>query len=67
MNCTIKCCKDCTDRQEGCHSTCETYKAEKEQWDNLRREEKARQRQEYCRMNAIMEGKKRMMKKKKWG
>lgn len=25
----IKCCKGCTDRHEGCHSTCERYIAEK--------------------------------------
>lgn len=67
MNCTIQCCKNCMDREAGCHSTCERYKAEKAAWDKIRAEEKALQRQEYCRMQAIMEGKQRMTKKKKWG
>lgn len=29
----IRCCKDCQDRQVGCHSTCERYIAEKAQYD----------------------------------
>jgi hypothetical protein len=26
----IRCCKGCTERHRGCHSTCEKYKAEKD-------------------------------------
>lgn len=65
MGCTIKCCKDCQDRAVGCHSTCERYKAEKAEWDKIRAEEKERQRQEYCRMKAIMEAQARMTKGRK--
>lgn len=27
-------CKNCKDRTVGCHSTCETYKADKERYDS---------------------------------
>lgn len=67
MNCTIQCCHNCPDRVVGCHSTCERYKEQKASWNKIRAEEKEQQRQEYCRMEAIMEGKRRMVKKKKWG
>lgn len=65
MACTIKCCKDCTERVMGCHSACERYKDEKASWDKTRAEERERQRQEYCRMEAIMEAKRRMVKGRK--
>lgn len=28
---TIHCCKDCTDRKVGCHTTCERYIKEREE------------------------------------
>lgn len=34
-------CKDCTDRQIGCHSTCERYKAFREQLDKINEQKKA--------------------------
>lgn len=33
-----KYCRDCTDRQMGCHSTCEKYKAAKDQYEILHEE-----------------------------
>lgn len=65
MNCTIMCCMNCTDRQVGCHSTCEIYKEQKAQWDKIRAEEKEQQRQKYCRVDSILEGKRRMTKGRK--
>ena len=38
----IKCCKDCKDRSEGCHSKCNKYLLEKEQFEK----EKAYNRQQ---------------------
>lgn len=34
----IKCCYKCQERYLGCHASCETYLAEKEVYDNERRE-----------------------------
>lgn len=65
MNCTIKCCKDCTQRYDYCHSHCETYKAEKAEWDKIRAEEKERKKQEYVRMKTIVDAKVRMTKGRK--
>jgi hypothetical protein len=65
MNCTIKCCLNCTNRAVGCHSTCELYKEQKAIWDKTRAEEKERQRQEYVRMKAIMDAQARMTKGRK--
>ena len=36
-------CKDCTDRQIGCHSNCERYKAFREQLDKINEQKKADQ------------------------
>lgn len=33
---TIKCCKDCTEREIGCHGWCETYIAEKAKLAKIR-------------------------------
>jgi hypothetical protein len=49
----------------GCHSTCERYKAEKAEWNEIRQEERRLQRQEYARMKTIMEAKARMTKGRK--
>lgn len=65
MNCTITCCMNCTDRQMGCHSTCEIYKEQKAQWDKIRAEEKERQKQEYVRMKTIVDARVRMTKGRK--
>lgn len=65
MDCTIKCCLNCPDREAGCHSTCGKYKAEKAEWDKIRAVERERQRQEYCRMKAIVDAKARMTKGRK--
>lgn len=32
----ITCCYNCTDRQVGCHGTCERYKAERAEMDEYR-------------------------------
>ena len=29
-------CKDCPDRHPGCHSVCEKYIADKEEWNNIK-------------------------------
>lgn len=34
-------CKDCADRQIGCHATCERYKAFREQLDKINEQKKA--------------------------
>ena len=34
---SISCCKDCKERQVGCHGTCEKYIAEKEAVSNEKR------------------------------
>lgn len=65
MGCTIRCCKECPDRAMGCHSACEKYQEEKASWDKIRAEERERQRQEYCRMKAIVEAKARMTRGRK--
>lgn len=35
-SCTIKCCKECQERFANCHSVCEKYKTENEQWKENR-------------------------------
>lgn len=32
----ITCCKDCTERVAGCHSTCSKYIEQKKAWDETR-------------------------------
>lgn len=32
----ITCCYQCTDRTVTCHSTCDTYKKQKAEWDEQR-------------------------------
>ena len=38
----IKCCKDCNDREIGCHGKCERYIKEKEENDKYREAERKR-------------------------
>ena len=46
----IQCCKDCTDRVVGCHSTCEKYKILREELDkeNSRRQQERMLRNFEC-------------------
>ena len=37
-------CKGCTDRQIGCHSTCQRYQDAKKDWDEIAAEAKERDR-----------------------
>lgn len=36
----IKCCKNCTERQVGCHGSCKRYQKEKAAHDALKEEER---------------------------
>ena len=65
MYCTIRCCKDCQERQAGCHSLCERYREEKEAWESLRKAEQKEKQKEAAKMCAIVAAKKRMMKGRK--
>ena len=38
MASTIRCCKNCTDRYDYCHSKCEKYINEKAEWDAIKAE-----------------------------
>lgn len=58
----IRCCYQCPEREIGCHSTCEKYKAEKVAWDKEKAAERKRKREEYCRMQEIAKAKARMAK-----
>ena len=40
---SIKCCKDCTERHELCHSHCEKYKSEKAEWEIQKAEMRKKQ------------------------
>ena len=40
---TIKCCKDCTKKQPGCHSSCSDYMIEKIFYEALREERKKKE------------------------
>ncbi len=38
----IDCCRDCPDRKPGCHGSCETYKQQKQEYEQTK-EEKMKQ------------------------
>lgn len=40
--CSITCCKDCTDREPGCHGICETYLKQKAEYDAQKAEARKR-------------------------
>lgn len=35
-NCPINCCKDCNNRQIGCHSTCQLYNEQRKARDEMK-------------------------------
>lgn len=43
----IKCCKDCTDRHVGCHSTCKRYIDEKAAYEEKQVEVRKKKHNEY--------------------
>lgn len=51
----ITCCKDCTDRQRGCHSTCETYKKQRAELDEYKIREAAQREAYSYRMQVLKE------------
>lgn len=65
MGSTITCCYQCMERQVGCHSTCELYKTQKEEWEKERKKRNAEQMQKYARKSEISKAIKRMKRGKK--
>lgn len=37
MNTITGCCKDCPNRHEACHDTCEKYQAARDEWEKRRK------------------------------
>lgn len=67
MNCTIRCCQNCTERQVGCHSICERYNEQKAEWEAKRLAEQEEKRKERVSMQAIVAARMRMAKGRKNG
>lgn len=44
MKAKINCCKDCNNHSATCHSTCETYKTEKEELEKYKAEIRKKRR-----------------------
>ena len=52
-------CKDCKDRQIGCHSKCEKYLEFKKQNDEIKRKQRIEKQAEYDYWVSIINNKKR--------
>lgn len=60
----IHCCKDCTDRQIGCHSTCEKYIQSKEEHEEKRAFLREQKQKQTSYISYVAEVKQRMKAKK---
>lgn len=60
----VTCCHDCQEREVGCHSTCKKYIEENEQYLKERDEIKEKRYKESAVLSAIIDGKRRVMRKK---
>ena len=58
------CCHYCQEREVGCHATCKTYIAENEAYVKERDEIKEKRYKESAVLSAIIDGKRRVMRKK---
>lgn len=45
----ISCCKDCEDRYLGCHSECDKYKKQIEEWNKAKEEFKKKKTSIICK------------------
>lgn len=62
MRRTISCCKDCDNREIGCHSTCEKYIKEKKVRDDEKIEIHKNMRKDRFVTHTLIENKRRIKK-----